>query len=252
MHYSTAMTSKLSQQIMAGVTTYQPSTANLRVISEASILLMVGISGVGKNTLINSLLNAYPEKYERFITYTTRAPRSNNGTLERDGHDYHFIDMATAERMLVEQQFIEVNVYGNNLYGSSIKELQEAQRSGKTLIGDVDIHGVEHFQTLLPQTKAIFILPPSYTSWQERFVRRYGRQPIDQADWYARMQTAAVEIDWAVQTDVPYLLINDALDESTREVSRIASGERIEKQPARAIALCHQLLDTLKQTGIRA
>ena len=50
-------------------------------------IVVSGPSGVGKNTMINHLTKAFPDKFDFSVSYTTRAPRGK----EVDGVDYHFV-----------------------------------------------------------------------------------------------------------------------------------------------------------------
>lgn len=68
------------------------------------MLVLVGRSCVGKDTIKNMLINEYG--MERCITYTSRPQR--NG--EVDGIDYHFVDSADMVTM-IETKFAEVTEY---------------------------------------------------------------------------------------------------------------------------------------------
>src|SRR5262245_46700213 len=97
------------ENISALLASYHPSSLAKEVIMQAPPVLLVGISGAGKDTIKKALLKT--GRYFDFISYTTRQPRVNHGVPEKDGVDYHFIDLPEAKRMLYAGEFIEAKEY---------------------------------------------------------------------------------------------------------------------------------------------
>ncbi len=50
-------------------------------------IVFTGPSGVGKSSLINNMLTAYPTIFALVVSYTTRLPRSG----EIEGKDYYYV-----------------------------------------------------------------------------------------------------------------------------------------------------------------
>ena len=71
---------------------YQPNQAASDVVQRTKIVLLVGISGAGKDTVKRRLLE--DNDFADIVSYTTRQPRQNAGVLETPGVVYHFIDEA--------------------------------------------------------------------------------------------------------------------------------------------------------------
>src|SRR5438045_5836424 len=103
---------------------YQPDQAATQLIHDTPILLLVGPTGAGKDSVKDKLLNT--GRFHHIISHTTRPPRINHGVVEQDGREYHFIDKAIAEKMLDEHAFIEAKIYSDNVYGTSVAEIQAA------------------------------------------------------------------------------------------------------------------------------
>jgi len=61
------------------------------------ILVIVGPSGVGKGTLINKLLNEFPNHFTFKISHTTRGLR----TGEVNGKNYHFLTKPDFEKVKI-------------------------------------------------------------------------------------------------------------------------------------------------------
>jgi guanylate kinase len=133
-----------SQKIAA----YTPSAPALAGISDVPLLLAVGITAAGKDTVLRRLIQKYPDDYRFTVSHTTRLPRENNGVLEQDGVKYYFVDKDQASRMLDEGAFIEVNYFASNLYGTSISEIERGGTDDKILVSDIDVNGIANFVRL--------------------------------------------------------------------------------------------------------
>lgn len=240
LRYSTYM--ELDRQLQEKVLAYEPSPERLNAVRDVPLLFMVGISGAGKNTIMQHLLAEYPDQYHEFVTHTTRHPRANHGVMEQDGLEYHFIDLATAEEMLDNKDYIEANVYSNNIYGTSLAEIEAAQKEHRIGVGDIDVNGVANFIKLGLAVKPVFILPPSYEVWQQRFMSRYEGREINQEDWLNRMRAAKEEIEHAIDTDYYYLLVNEHLQESVERINAIAHDRYTDHQPQIAIMVAREIL----------
>ena len=62
---------------------YQPSESVRQLVIQTKIVLLVGISGAGKDTTKQRLMQS-PE-FADIVSYTTRQPRQNKGVWEREG-----------------------------------------------------------------------------------------------------------------------------------------------------------------------
>lgn len=214
---------ELSATLLEKIKTYQPEARKLEPYKQTPLLFAVGISGAGKNTIMEVLLSRFAGQYHPFVTHTTRAPRQNHGVLEQNHVDYHFVDLATSEQMIDNHDYIEVNLYSGNIYGSSISEIEQAHREHKIVIADIDVNGVANFVRLGMHVMPIFILPPSYDVWQRRFHAR-NNNAGDPADWRRRMLTARDEIQHALEADYFYFVVNDDLEKTVATVNAIAHG----------------------------
>jgi len=236
----------INEQLVTKIRSYQPSISRLEGLQNTSILYIVGISGAGKDAITNKLLHDYPNAYTRFVSHTTRPPRLNHGKLEQDGHDYYFISFEQAERMLDNHDLIEANLYSGNMYGTGIAELKRAHDEHRTLVTDVDVNGAAHLIKILPRGKPVFILPPSFEVWQQRFLIRYNGE-LNHGDYQKRMRTAFNEITHALNHAYYYLVINDDLDITAQAVHNINNGEVADRQPPAAVEVARSILQDLSK-----
>lgn len=201
---------------------YQMSTSSQEILNNTDIVMMVSISGGGKNTIIEELLKT--GKFHYVVSHTTRKPRINNGQLEKNGINYWFMDEQEMSTKLDAGEFIEAKwVHESYVYGTSIDELSKAQASGKTPLLEIEVQGVEEIMNAKPDAKAIFILPPSYDIWMSRLD---SRGKVSDEDQKQRLETAKLELKTALRADYFHFLVNDGLARSV-EVAKniIASGE---------------------------
>ncbi len=220
---------------------YQPSATKIAELKDAEVVLLVGIMGAGKDTIKKQLLAG--GQYFEFVSYTTRAPRSNNGVMEVNGKDYFFIDLIEAERMLRASEFIEAKKVGSNIYGTGLATLAEAKASGKIAVNDLDIQGVDEYKHLLPQTIAIFILPPSFAEWQKRVRSRYASDEEFRAIWPERREVAIGELQTALSVPYYHFVINDDLDAAVQAVDKIAAyGDKFHRKDDEARLLARNIL----------
>lgn len=204
------------------LSTYRPAEASIELVKQTPVLLLVGPTGAGKDSLKERLLET--GGYHHIISHTTRRPRINQGVLEQDGQEYHFIDDAQAIKMLDERAFIEAKIYSGHLYGTSVAEIKAAHDEDKIAMTDIEVQGVAEYKSLDPGVMAIFLLPPDFGTWQTRLKRRYG-DVVDAADTRRRMQTAQEEIEQLLNTDYYVAIINDDLEETYQKVQTITKTQ---------------------------
>jgi guanylate kinase len=212
------MEDSLAEKLVA----YQPDDSARQLVKETPVLLLVGPTGAGKDSLKDRLLET--GGYHHIVSHTTRPPRINHGVPEQDGREYHFIDKATAEKMLDEHGFIEAKIYSGNLYGTSVAEIRAAHDEGKIAMTDIEVQGVAEYKALDPGVMAVFLLPPDFKTWQERLQRRYG-DVVDAADARLRMETALKELQQLLTTDYYVAVINDDLETALNQIKTIINSK---------------------------
>jgi len=231
------------------VLNYQPSQAGIDVIKQSKMLLIAGITSSGKDTICSELVAS--GIYYPIITHTTRLPRSNNGILEKDGVEYHFVSTDQMAGLLINYKMFEINNFGGNYYGTSIEEFAKAKQLNKVAISRIDIHGVEAIYNVAPDAMtAIFVVPPDYSVWKNRLKNRYSDVKLFEADWQKRRKLAVDELSQAlnvVETPYYHFVINDDLDEAISDVNDIIAGKDNYEREEKAKICAKKLLDAIKQ-----
>ena len=222
---------------------YKPSQETIALVQQTPTLLLVGISGAGKDSITKELLKT--SRYHLLVSYTTRTPRENDGVMERDGVEYHFITLEESERMVDAGLYVEANIYGSNVYGTGVDEIKTAHDAGKIAVTDMEVQGVDEYMHIGTNAKAVFILPPNYEIWQRRLAKRYGDM-MDQADFEKRMATALQEIEHALRTPYFSFVVNDSLADAVAQVDKIASGQAGTTETEAAHRVANALVYSLK------
>lgn len=225
---------------------YQPSELAKELLRSTKITLLAGIAGAGKDTIRKRLLMS--EDFSDIVTSTTRSPRVENGIRERNGIDYHFIDIPTVEAKLDQHAFIEVKFVHGAVYGSTTAAFEEIQHEGKIALTDVDVQGVDEYKRLADETVAIFILPPDYATWRARLEKRYASSAEFAAEWPKRRRSAIKELTHALEVPYYHFIINDTLDEAVRVASEIAHKPDVfHRKDDEARLAARDLLDSISQ-----
>ena len=226
---------------------YQSSEDVRQLVASTKIVLLVGISGAGKDTTKQQLLQ-FPE-FADIVSYTTRAPRQNQGIMELEGRDYHFVSQAVAAKMLDQHQFVEAKFVHGTLYGTGVEEIRAIHDAGHTAITDIDVQGVDEYKKLSQQVIAIFLLPPNYTEWRRRLRARYASEAEFENEWPKRFNSAIKELTHALNVPYYHFIINDNLDETVRiarEIAEKPDAYNLKDDEARLAA--RDLLDELRKS----
>jgi guanylate kinase len=238
----------IDETLLEKIAAYRPSESTIALLRNTPIALIVGVSGAGKDTIVNKLLQK--SDYRAIVSHTTRAMRENRGVLEQNGVDYNFIDIPTAIKMIDDHAFIEVKTYSQNIYGTSAAEVQKAHDEGKIAISDVEVKGVAEYVTLTPTVRPIFVLPPSYDIWQQRLLSRYGDDQLAHTeDIERRLRTARDELLHVRSADYFSIIVNDDLENTVQKADELAHAtNNIPERTPAALQLVEVLLARLQET----
>ena len=86
---------------------YQPGERARALLAETAFVLMVGVTGVGRDTIIKALVEK--GEYYPLVTSTTRAPRVNDGVMEQHGVEYWFLSEDQAAERMKAGEYVEVS-----------------------------------------------------------------------------------------------------------------------------------------------
>jgi guanylate kinase len=177
-------------------------------------------SGAGKTSLVKALVDSQ-QGLRVSVSHTTRPIRPG----ERDGVNYHFVSEQEFISRLEQTEFLEhARVFGN-LYGTSGIWVQEQLNLGVDVILEIDWQGAQQVRKLIPESRAIFILPPSREALRERLT---GRGQDDSSVIEGRMAEATEEMSHYLESD--FLVVNDDFEVALAQLKAIVSSERLRTQ----------------------
>ncbi|MDX6699253.1 MAG: guanylate kinase [Solirubrobacteraceae bacterium] len=181
----------------------------------AKVFVITGPSGVGKGTLIRSLVQQVPE-LEVSVSATTRPPRPG----EANGVDYWFLTDEEFDARLADGDFVEHATYSGHRYGTLRSELESRVQSGTPVVLEIEIQGARQVRDSMPEAVQVFIAPPSLDSLRARLVGRGTNSPRDMD---ARLRTAREELD--AQVEFEHVVVNDRLEQAVGELVSIVRGQ---------------------------
>ncbi|RMF11947.1 MAG: guanylate kinase [Alphaproteobacteria bacterium] len=213
--------------------------AMVEIARRGLMLVLSSPSGAGKSTLSRLLLEAEGEQMVMSVSTTTRPPRPG----EVDGRDYHFVDVATFEKLVEEDALLEHARVFDNYYGTPVAPVEKALSAGKDVLFDIDWQGTQQLAQKNPKDLVrVFILPPSTAE----LARRLETRGQDSPDVVARrMAKAGEEIShWA---EYDYVIINDELEAALDRIRSILRAERLKRD--RQTGLVKFVKDLMEGSG---
>jgi guanylate kinase len=180
-------------------------------IKKGILFILSGPSGVGKGTVLDSLLQDYDGvKYS--VSATTRKPREN----EVDGQDYFFLSQDKFFENKEKDEFIECAKVHNNYYGTPKRYVDQSLAKGNDIILEIDIQGAKQVRERYPDAVFIFLVPPSFEELKNRLKKR---DTEDNKSKKVRLKNAKKEISEVDKYD--YTVENDMVDRAVKEIKDI-------------------------------
>ena len=181
------------------------------------MLVLSSPSGAGKTSICKKILET-EKNLVMSISYTTRPKRKS----EQDGKDYFFVKKKKFDELQEKNFFVESALVFDHFYGTPKNFIENNIRKGKDILFDIDWQGA---QKLVDYSKndvvSIFVLPPSNKILLERLKKR--NEDSDEIV-KKRMSKAKSEISHWIEYD--YIVINDDIDKSSKEIITILNAER--------------------------
>jgi len=181
------------------------------------VLIFSGPSGSGKSTLVQKVLEL-PGTMPS-VSCTTRLRRAT----EASGKCYDFVTSEQFDAMVARGEFLEyARVFGKHSYGTPKKWLDESRSKGTDLVLEIDVQGAAQVKQKLPESVAIFILPPS----RQELERRLRSRGMDADEEIARrLAKAKGEIELA-EKFYDFCVVNDDVERAGREAQAIVTALR--------------------------
>jgi guanylate kinase len=178
--------------------------------------VIAGPSGVGKGTVVATVLGLVPDLFLS-VSATTRPARP----VEREGIDYVFLSDEAFDRMVEGGELLEWAPIFGHRYGTPAEPVQRALASGRDVLLEVDVQGARQVKDAEPEAVLILLSPPSANELERR-LRDRGTEGQDKLD--ERLAKAEWELgqrDW-----FDHEVVNDDVETASSQVAAIIQGSR--------------------------
>ena len=183
-------------------------------------------AGAGKTTLVERLVGQVPH-LRMSRSYTSRAARPG----ENDGVDYNFVTRGRFDAMAAAGEFLEwAEVFGN-LYGTCAADTERMLAGGDDVVLVIDVQGERKVRARGLQTRAVFVMPPSFAVLEQRL---RGRSKDSEEAIQRRLQRARDEV--AAFTEYDFVVVNDEVSAAVDRLRSIVVSERARLQRMQAEA----------------
>jgi len=181
------------------------------------LFVVSAASGTGKTSLVKALLERVNNLHVS-VSHTTRGQRPG----ELDGVHYHFSTKEDFLNLVNEGGFIEYAEVFGNYYGTAQATVKEQLAKGHDVLLEIDWQGAQQVRRLFPESKQIFILPPSQFDLRQRLSNR-GTDSVDVIEH--RLSCAVEDMQQYVNFD--YVIINDDSNKALHDLEAVIIANRL-------------------------
>jgi guanylate kinase len=175
------------------------------------VFVITGQSGAGKGTLIERLLEMFPQ-LELAVSATTRARRPG----EVDGVHYYFISDEEFDRRLADDDFLEYHVFPwGQRSGTLLSEIDRIADRGRVCVLELETEGALTLVDRIPDAVTIFVTAPI----EELERRLYDRATESSGEIGERLRVAKEQLEVADRFD--FRVENRDLDRAVGELSEL-------------------------------
>lgn len=135
---------------------------------------------------------------------------------------YHFSTKEDFLNLVNEGGFIEYAEVFGNYYGTAQATVKEQLAKGHDVLLEIDWQGAQQVRRLFPESKQIFILPPSQFDLRQRLSNR-GTDSVDVIEH--RLGCAVEDMQQYVNFD--YVIINDDFNKALHDLEAVIIANRL-------------------------
>jgi guanylate kinase len=178
------------------------------------LTVLSGPSGVGKDSVINSIRGRLLPSVRLSVSMTTRPRRP----YEIDGLHYHFVDRPAFERAAAAGALLEWAEFAGNLYGTPRGAVETWLAQGSQVLLKLELQGARQVRASMPAARLVFLAPPSV----EELARRLAGRGTENLDTMER-RLAHARREMAAQAEFDVTIVNDSVERAACELTDLLS-----------------------------
>jgi len=178
----------------------------------SKLICILGKSGVGKSTIEKELEK---QGLKRVISYTTRKPREG----ELEGDTYKFVTDLEFNKLVSQNQFIEIAEYNNWRYGTNKDDINLEYGNY------VEVVNPEGYKQILANLGKENIIGIYLTvNDKQRLLRALNREETPMCNEICRRFTSDIELFKDIENEVDLVLENNNIDDVVKEIIDYIEG----------------------------
>ena len=184
---------------------------------KGKLFILSGPSGVGKNTILNRIL-----EQRRNVRYSVSATSRRMRPGEIDGKSYYFVSRERFEEMIRQDELLEYAEYVGNYYGTPLAPIREALDHGVDVVMDVEVVGARKIRARMPEAVLVFVTVSSMETIRRRLI---SRGDVSEEVMQKRLTQAKWECAQAAES-YDYVILNDDLENAVSEFNAVMTAEK--------------------------
>lgn len=136
-------------------------------MNKYEIIAIIGLSGSGKDTLLNTVCCLAPDQFNKIIGTTTRPKRQG----EIDGKNYWFIDDLDFKAGVINKEIIGPAEFNNWYYGTALENLSTEKPN-------IGVFNPEAIRFLIKYPNIDLSIIWLHTSDKQRLLRQLNREDV--------------------------------------------------------------------------
>jgi len=171
------------------------------------VVVIEGPGGVGKDSVIQGLIDIHPTVYKKMPSITTRKMRQG----ESQGSPYFFVDEKRFNQMLKAKEIFESTLHPDGTHrGMSLPIINNILDSGFIAVKDADMIGINALKTAYPGKVLTIFMKASRADVEARLRNRGGREEDIKArlDSFDEKIKCEPEFDFSVEN----VILSETID----------------------------------------
>jgi guanylate kinase len=181
-----------------------------------SLFVIAAPSGAGKTSLVKAVRDRDPS-LRVSVSHTTRKQRPT----EVPGRDYNFVTIGEFRRLQEAGEFLEHAQVFDNFYGTARAQVEALRNAGHDVILEIDWQGARQVRAAQPDSKTVFILPPSRKELEARLRNRKtdSNEVIER-----RLRDSIADMSHYAEFDC--VVVNDDFEAAVSQLLKVLRGAK--------------------------